>query len=100
MIVSGGENVYSAEVENALSTHPQVAAAAVIGLPDELWGERVHAVVVAVAGATLRDTDIQDHVRARLAGYKVPRSVQFVDELPLSGAGKVLKRQLRDAFSN
>lgn len=96
MIITGGENVYSAEVENALSTHPQVAASAVIGLPHERWGEIVHAVVVAVPGAQPDATELVAYVRTRLAGYKVPRSVEFVEELPLSGAGKVLKRELRD----
>lgn len=96
MIVTGGENVYSAEVENALSTHDAVAASAVIGLPDERWGETVHAVVVAVPGATISAGELTDYVRTRLANYKVPRSIEFVDQLPLSGAGKVLKRELRE----
>ncbi|HEX7323143.1 MAG TPA: long-chain fatty acid--CoA ligase [Mycobacterium sp.] len=99
MIVTGGENVYSAEVENALSTHPAVAASAVIGLPDERWGERVHAVVVTAPGAHVSATELQDHVRTRLANYKLPRSIEFVDELPLSGAGNVLKRELRERSS-
>jgi acyl-CoA synthetase (AMP-forming)/AMP-acid ligase II len=95
MIITGGENVYSAEVENALSTHPSVAASAVIGLPSDLWGETVHAVVVAAAGAHIDPADLQTHARARLANYKVPRSIDIVEQLPLSGAGKVLKGQLR-----
>jgi acyl-CoA synthetase (AMP-forming)/AMP-acid ligase II len=95
MIITGGENVYSAEVENALCTHPSVAAAAVIGLPDDQWGERVHAVVVPAAGADVTADELIDHVRARIAGYKAPRGVTFIDALPLSGAGKVLKRELR-----
>jgi acyl-CoA synthetase (AMP-forming)/AMP-acid ligase II len=95
MIITGGENVYSAEVENALCTHPSVAAAAVIGLPDDQWGERVHAVVVPAAGADVTADELIDHVRARSAGYKAPRGVTFIDALPLSGAGKVLKRELR-----
>jgi acyl-CoA synthetase (AMP-forming)/AMP-acid ligase II len=96
MIITGAENVYSAEVENALSTHPSVAASAVIGLPSDLWGETVHAVVVAVPGAHIDPAELQTHVRAQLASYKVPRSVDIVEQLPLSGAGKVLKRQLRE----
>lgn len=96
MIITGGENVYSAEVENALSTHPSVAAAAVIGLPSDQWGERVHAVVVAAPNTQIDLAELQTHVRARLANYKVPRSVEVIDQLPLSGAGKVLKRQLRE----
>jgi acyl-CoA synthetase (AMP-forming)/AMP-acid ligase II len=96
MIITGGENVYSAEVENALSTHPSVAASAVIGLPSDQWGETVHAVVVAAPDAHIDAADLQTHVRARLANYKVPRSLDIVEQLPVSGAGKVLKRQLRD----
>jgi acyl-CoA synthetase (AMP-forming)/AMP-acid ligase II len=96
MIITGGENVYSAEVENALSTHSSVAASAVIGLPSEQWGETVHAVVVAAPNAHIDPAELQTHVRARLANYKVPRSVDVVEQLPLSGAGKVLKRQLRE----
>ncbi|MBV8293032.1 MAG: fatty-acid--CoA ligase, partial [Mycobacterium sp.] len=96
MIITGGENVYSAEVENALSAHPSVAASAVIGLPSEQWGETVHAVVVAAPDAQIDALDLQTHVRARLANYKVPRSLDIVEQLPLSGAGKVLKRQLRE----
>ena len=95
MIITGGENVYSAEVENALASHPGVAACAVIGLPDEQWGERVHAVVVPAAGHA-PDTDaLRAHVKELIAGYKAPRSVELVDTLPVSGAGKVLKRELR-----
>jgi acyl-CoA synthetase (AMP-forming)/AMP-acid ligase II len=96
MIISGGENVYSSEVENALSQHPAVAACAVIGVPDERWGEAVHAVVVRAEGATVTVDDLQAHTRSRIAGYKVPRSIEFVNALPLSGAGKVLKRALRE----
>jgi acyl-CoA synthetase (AMP-forming)/AMP-acid ligase II len=96
MIITGGENVYSAEVENALGTHPSVAASAVIGLPSDRWGEIVHAVVVAAPNAQIDPAELQAHVRERLANYKVPRSVDIVDELPLSGAGKVLKREVRE----
>jgi acyl-CoA synthetase (AMP-forming)/AMP-acid ligase II len=95
MIVSGGENVYSAEVESAATTHPAVAACAVIGVPDDEWGERVHAVVVLHPGATLELADLRAHCKERIAGYKCPRSLEVVDALPLSGAGKVLKRELR-----
>jgi acyl-CoA synthetase (AMP-forming)/AMP-acid ligase II len=96
MIITGGENVYSAEVENVISTHPDVAAVAVIGLPHEIWGECVHAVIVPRAGANTDTAAIDAHCRAGLAGYKVPRSIEFVDALPLSGAGKVLKTDLRE----
>ncbi|GAA4555185.1 long-chain fatty acid--CoA ligase [Pseudonocardia xishanensis] len=95
MIISGGENVYSVEVENALAKHPGVASCAVIGVPDEEWGERVHAVVVLAAGAQVEPEELRAHVRAQIAGYKTPRSVEFVDALPMSGAGKILKRELR-----
>jgi acyl-CoA synthetase (AMP-forming)/AMP-acid ligase II len=96
MIITGGKNVYSAEVENALSTHPSVAASAVIGVPSHQWGETVHAVVVAAPNAHIDPAELQAHVRAQLANYKVPRSIDIVERLPLSGAGKVLKRQLRE----
>ncbi|GLE59110.1 hypothetical protein NJBCHELONAE_44230 [Mycobacteroides chelonae] len=98
MVVTGGENVYSAEVENALAKHPAVAACAVIGIPDEQWGERVHAVIVKQTEAVCCDSDLQEHCRAHIANYKVPRSFEFVDELPLSGAGKILKRVLRQKY--
>lgn len=95
MIVSGGENVYSAEVENAVAQHASVAACAVIGVPDEEWGERVHAVVVLRPGAALDVEELREHTKSLIAGYKAPRSMEVVDALPLSGAGKVLKRELR-----
>jgi acyl-CoA synthetase (AMP-forming)/AMP-acid ligase II len=95
MIVSGGENVYSAEVENAVAQHPAVAACAVIGVPDTEWGERVHAVVVPAPGATIEIEELREHTKSLIAGYKAPRSMEVVDALPLSGAGKVLKRELR-----
>ncbi|QBQ99348.1 long-chain-fatty-acid--CoA ligase [Paraburkholderia pallida] len=96
MIITGGENVYSAEVENAIASHPDVTAAAVIAVPDARWGEAVHAVVVAAPGASVSADDIIAHCKARIAGYKCPRSVEFVDALPVSGAGKVLKVRLRE----
>ncbi|MFC9840161.1 long-chain fatty acid--CoA ligase [Rhodococcus sp. NPDC127530] len=99
MIVTGGENVYSTEVETAICEHPAVAAAAVIGLPDERWGERVHAVIVLRDGATTTIAEIRDHTKRLIAGYKAPRTVDFVDTLPLSGAGKVLKRALKEHYS-
>lgn len=96
MIISGGENVYSAEVENVLAKNPAVASCAVIGVPDEQWGERVHAVVVLAPGRTATQDELRDFCRKQIAGYKVPRTVTFVDALPISGAGKILKRTLRD----
>ncbi len=99
MIVSGGENVYSAEVENAISTHPAVLQVAVIGIPDETWGEAVHAIVVPHEGAEVSEAEIISHAREAIAGYKVPKSVEFRSEpLPLSGALKVLKRELREPY--
>ncbi len=97
MIITGGENVYSAEVENALAAHPAVAAVAVIGVPDDRWGERVHAVVVLHHQAAIAEDELGAHCRSLIAGYKTPRSFEFVDALPISGAGKVLKRELRKA---
>ena len=99
MIVSGGENVYSTEVEQAVASHPAVGQVAVIGVPDDTWGEAVHAVVVLRPGASATQDEITAHVREQIAGYKVPKSVEFRTEpLPLSGAMKVLKRELREPF--
>jgi acyl-CoA synthetase (AMP-forming)/AMP-acid ligase II len=98
MIITGGENVYSAEVENALASHPAVAACAVVGIPDEKWGEAVHAVVVLREGARVSDEELRLHCRALIAGYKCPRSVEFRSSLPLSATGKLLKFKLRDEY--
>lgn len=98
MIISGGENIYSAEVENALAQHPAVAACAVIGIPSDQWGESVHAVVVLKPDVKPEASELIDHCKALIAGYKCPRSVDFVAALPLSGAGKVLKTTLREPF--
>ncbi|MEE4361170.1 MAG: long-chain fatty acid--CoA ligase [Pseudomonadales bacterium] len=96
MIVSGGENVYSAEVEDAIYLHPDVAECAVIGIPSETWGEAVHAVVVPRAGRTLEAEQVIEHCRARIAHFKCPRSVEVrAEELPKSGPGKILKTELR-----
>jgi long-chain acyl-CoA synthetase len=95
MIISGGENVYSTEVENALAAHPSVTEAAVFGIPDERWGEAVHAVVVC--REDVPPGELIAHCRARIARFKVPRQIEVrTDPLPKSAAGKVLKRQLRD----
>jgi long-chain acyl-CoA synthetase len=97
MIVSGGENIYSTEVELAIYDHPDVSEVAVVGAPDERWGESVHAVVVPREGADVSEEVIVRHARSKIAGYKVPRSVEIRTEpLPKSAAGKVLKRELRD----
>lgn len=98
MIISGGENIFSAEVENALAQHPAVASCAVIGIPSAQWGETVHAVVVLHAGVQAVQEELIDHCKALIAHYKCPRSVEFRDALPLSGAGKILKTRLREPF--
>ncbi len=99
MIISGGENVYSAETEDALYSHPAVAECAVIGVPDDKWGERVHAIVRLRAGMQATADDLIAHSHTRIANYKCPRSVEFrEDPLPLSGAGKILKAELRKPF--
>ncbi|HKT00742.1 MAG TPA: long-chain-fatty-acid--CoA ligase [Rugosimonospora sp.] len=97
MIITGGENVYSAEVENALSRHPGVLLCAVVGLPSERWGETVHACVVTDPGTDVTAEALTAFLREHIAGYKVPRSIEFVPQLPVSAAGKVLKRELRAA---
>ncbi|MDE2351201.1 MAG: long-chain-fatty-acid--CoA ligase [Alphaproteobacteria bacterium] len=98
MIVTGGENVYPAEVENAIFGHPGVADVAVIGVPDSRWGEAVKAVVVKKPGAEVSAADLIAHARGRIAGYKLPKSVDFVDALPRNPTGKVLRRELRQPY--
>ncbi|GAA2448053.1 fatty acid--CoA ligase [Actinomadura vinacea] len=95
MIISGGENIYSVEVESALLAHPEILEVAVYGVPDEHWGERVKAVVVRTPGSTLDRDAVLEHARSRLARYKCPRAIEFVPELPKSGSGKILKHVLR-----
>jgi acyl-CoA synthetase (AMP-forming)/AMP-acid ligase II len=99
MIISGGENVYPAEVENVLAAHPDVAEVAVIGVPSERWGETVKAVVVRRDGSGAGAKELIAFTRDRLAHYKCPTSVDFVDELPRNPSGKVLKKLLRDAYA-
>jgi long-chain acyl-CoA synthetase len=97
MIVTGGENVYSVEVEEILYRHPAVLEAAVFGIPDERWGEAVHAVVVL--RAPVSEDELIQHCRVAMAAYKVPKRVEFSEEpLPKSGAGKLLKRELRTPY--
>ncbi len=98
LIVTGAENVYPIEVESALSQHPDVADVAVIGVPDERWGETVKAVVVRRPGASLTEAELVSWARDRVAGFKRPRSVDFVDELPRNPTGKLLKRVLREPY--
>ena len=98
MVVTGGENVFSVEVEDALLRLPAIAQCAVIGVPDETWGERVHAVVVFKEGESADEQAIVAHCKEWIANYKCPRSFDFVDELPLSGAGKILKYKLKEPY--
>ena len=99
MIVTGGENVYSTEVEQALASHPAVAQVAVIGIPDEVWVEAVHAVVVLKPDATATQEELIEHCRPQIAGYKLPKTIELrAEPLPLSGAMKVLKRELRAPY--
>ncbi len=99
MYISGGENVYPAEVESVIFELPEVGEVAVIGVPDEKWVEVGRAIVVAKEGAQLDEATVINHCRAKLARYKVPQSVVFVDEIPHNATGKVLKRELRDSYS-
>ncbi len=98
MIISGGMNIYPAEIEAALEQHPNIYDAAVFGVPSEEWGESVHAVVVVHPADALSDAEVIAHAREHLAGYKVPRSVSFMEELPRTGSGKLLKRELRAPY--
>lgn len=98
MIITGGENVFCAEVENAVAAHPAVDQVAVIGVPDSDYGERVHAVIVVKAGQTVTADELKDHCKTLIANYKCPRSIELRDALPVSGAGKILKRELREPF--
>jgi fatty-acyl-CoA synthase len=96
MIVSGGENVFPAEVEDTLHKHPDVSDVAVVGVPDEKFGQALVAHVVLRAGASSSDADLRAHVKSELANYKVPREIVFHDKLPRNETGKVLKRELRE----
>ncbi|MCG8443529.1 MAG: fatty acid--CoA ligase [Caulobacterales bacterium] len=98
MIISGGENIYPAEVENAIYGHPSIADVAVIGVPDERWGEAVKACVVLRPGESVTEADVIAWARERIAGYKCPKSVDFIDALPRNPSGKILRRELRAPF--
>jgi acyl-CoA synthetase (AMP-forming)/AMP-acid ligase II len=95
MIVSGGENVFPREVEDLLANHPQIEEAAVVGVPDEQFGQRLKAFVVPRGGAQLDADAVRDYVKENLARFKVPREVVFVERLPRNATGKVLKRELQ-----
>jgi len=98
MIISGGENIYPREVEEVLYQHPAVLEAAVIGIPDPYWVERVHAVVALKSGASVTAGELINFCKAKLASYKAPKSVEFVYSLPKNPAGKILKRELREKY--
>jgi fatty-acyl-CoA synthase len=97
MIITGGENVYSTEVEYALYEHPAVLECAVFGIPDEKWGEIVKAVIVLKTGHSTTEEELVAHTKSKLAGYKTPRSIDFATELPKTGSGKIFKKGLRDS---
>lgn len=100
MIVSGGENIYSTEIENILSTHPAVASVAVIGVPDSRWGEAVKALIILHAGASASETELLGHCRTMLAAYKVPKTIEYRDSFPLVPSGKISKKELREPYWN
>lgn len=98
MIVTGGYNVYPREVEDALAAHPAVREVVVVGIPDDKWGEAVAAFVAVRNGTSVEEGELIAFARDRLAGYKVPKSVRFIDEVPKSPVGKLLRRAVRDPF--
>ena len=100
MIISGGENIYSVQVEAAIHQHPAVLESAVIGIPSEKWGESVHAVVVLKPQASASSDEIIEVAKQNLASYQKPQSVEFVESLPKAPTGKILKRELRDPYWN
>ena len=100
MIISGGENIYPAEVENALVDHPSVAEVSVIGVADKKWGEAVKACIVVKDGKTLTEAEAIKWAREKIATFKCPKSVSFLDVLPRNPSGKVLRRKLREQFSD
>ena len=100
MIITGGYNVYAIEVENCLNSHPAIQNSAVVGLPHDLWGEEVCAMVMLVQGSTASPTELIDHCKQHLARYKAPKKIEITDQLPLSPAGKVLRREVRRLLKN
>ena len=98
MIISGGENIYPTEIDDVLSKHPKILQVAVIGVPDEKWGEAVKAVVAPKPGADVTEAEVISYAKAHLAGYKCPKSVDFLDSLPMSPTGKILKREIRRMY--
>jgi long-chain acyl-CoA synthetase len=99
MIIRGGENIYPREIDEVLYQHPDVAAAAVIGVPDNLYGEEVAAVVVLKPGAKISEQEVIDYCKARLADFKCPKTVRFMEDIPKGPTGKLLKRELARMLS-
>ncbi len=99
MIIRGGENIYPREIDEVLYQHPDIAAAAVIGVPDDLYGEEVAAVVVLKPGASASEQEVIDYCKARLADFKCPKIVRFLDDIPKGPTGKLLKRELAKMFA-
>jgi long-chain acyl-CoA synthetase len=99
MIISGGENIYSVEVERAIDLHPAIRQCAVVGRPDEKWGEVVHAVISLEPGQAVTEAELVEHCRQHIAGYKCPKGLSIWDALPLSGAGKLQKNEIRDRLN-
>jgi acyl-CoA synthetase (AMP-forming)/AMP-acid ligase II len=99
MVISGGMNIYPAEVEQVLASNPKVLEVAVIGVPDEHWGEALLAFVVPEAGESITEDELMDHCRKSLAGYKIPRKFHLLDELPRNPTGKILKQELKARYA-
>jgi long-chain acyl-CoA synthetase len=98
MIISGGENIYPREIEEVLYQHPAIAEASVIGIPDQVWVERVHALIVLKEGRHATEDEVIEFCKRHLARYKAPKSVEFVESLPKNPQGKILKRELREKY--
>ena len=98
MIISGGENIYPAEVENALMSHPDIIDAAVVGVPDDKWGETVKGFVILKEGVELTEQDIIASTKEKIASYKCPTSINFIQEMPRNPSGKILRRELREPY--
>ena len=100
MIVSGGENIYTSEVEAVLYQHSDIQECAVVGIPDDKFGEALFAAIVVASGKTLNQTDVIKHCRDKIGGFKIPRQMDFVKEMPKSAMGKILKNELRRIYGS